>query len=161
VKHNKCCFSPYFKYDLQDSTEIMENSTSISIVFSFYSGPSFNVLSCVSLLSFVCFFFCLFYLDELDPLACSHSELLEKLRILYTLGRTSWTEDQPIARPYVHRRNEHKNKANIHASNTIRTHDPSVWQNEDLSCLRTHSHCVRLVCVLLSKIPFFWLCDIL
>jgi hypothetical protein len=38
-----------------------------------------------------------FYLDRLASLACSHSELILKLLILYTVGRTPWMEDQPIA----------------------------------------------------------------
>jgi hypothetical protein len=40
-----------------------------------------------------------FYLDGLGYLASSHSELIMKLWNLWTVGRTLWTGDQPIARP--------------------------------------------------------------
>jgi hypothetical protein len=35
-------------------------------------------------------------------------------------------------------------RIDIHASTGIRTHDPSVWAGEDISCLRPCSHCDRL-----------------
>jgi hypothetical protein len=61
--------------------------------------------------------------------------------IFYTVGRTPWTEDQPIARPlHTHRINAHKN---IHALREIRTQDSSVPANEDSSCLRPRGHCDR------------------
>jgi hypothetical protein len=48
---------------------------------------------------------------------------------LYTVDRTTWTGDQPVARPLpTHRINAH---TDIHASSGIRTHDPSVRKGED------------------------------
>jgi hypothetical protein len=44
---------------------------------------------------------------------------------LYTVSRTPWTGDQPVARPLpTHRINAHN--TNIHALSGIRTHDPNV-----------------------------------
>jgi hypothetical protein len=50
--------------------------------------------------------------------------------ILYTIGRTTWTGDQAIARP-LHTQGKHKHRMNTyntgpHALSGIRTHDPSV-----------------------------------
>jgi hypothetical protein len=39
---------------------------------------------------------------------------------------------------------EHKHISNIHALSGIRTHDPSVWESEDSSCLRPRGYCDRL-----------------
>jgi hypothetical protein len=64
--------------------------------------------------------------------------------MLYTVGRTPWTGDQPIARPrYLH--TEHKQRINahntdIHALSGIRTHDPNFRASEDSSCLRLRDH---------------------
>jgi hypothetical protein len=65
---------------------------------------------------------------------------------LYTVGRTPWTEDQPVARSLpAHRTAQTPNKrTDIHASSGIRTHDPSVREGEDSSCLRPRCHCDRL-----------------
>jgi hypothetical protein len=65
---------------------------------------------------------------------------------LFTIGRTPWASDQPVARPLPkHRTTQTQNKRvhtpNIHALSGIRTHDPSVRENEDSSCLRPHGHC--------------------
>jgi hypothetical protein len=60
--------------------------------------------------------------------------------ILYTVGRTPWTGDQPVARPL----STHRINADIHASSGIRTHDPSTRTGEDGSCLRLRGHCDRL-----------------
>jgi hypothetical protein len=51
--------------------------------------------------------------------------------ILYTVGRTPWTGDQPFARPLpthrtTHTQNKRIHTPNIHALSGIRTHDPSV-----------------------------------
>jgi hypothetical protein len=59
--------------------------------------------------------------------------------ILYTVGRTPWTGDQPVARPLP----THRINSDIHASNGIRIHDSSVRAGEDCSCLRPRSHCDR------------------
>jgi hypothetical protein len=65
---------------------------------------------------------------------------------LYTVGRTPWTGDQPVARPLpTHRSTQTQNKrhTDILASSGIRTHDPSVRASEDGSCLRPRGHCAR------------------
>jgi hypothetical protein len=55
----------------------------------------------------------------------------------YTVGRTPWTGDQPVARPLpTHMTTETQNKpTDIHALSGIRTHDPSVRASEDRSGL--------------------------
>jgi hypothetical protein len=68
--------------------------------------------------------------------------------ILYKIGWTPWTGDQPVTVPYLHTE-QHKHRINahdtdIHASSGIRTHDPSVQASEDTSCLRPRGHCDRL-----------------
>jgi hypothetical protein len=52
----------------------------------------------------------------------------------------------PAARPPPIRDipNTEETRADIHAQSGIRTHDPSVWVNEDISCLKPSSHCDRL-----------------
>jgi hypothetical protein len=62
--------------------------------------------------------------------------LLQFRNLFYTVGRTPWTSDQPVARPgqHKHRINAH---TNIHALSGIRIHDPSVVEGEDNSCLKT------------------------
>jgi hypothetical protein len=60
--------------------------------------------------------------------------LLQFRNHFYTVCRTPWTSDQPVARPLpTHRINAH---TDIHALSGIRTHDPSVWATEDSSCRR-------------------------
>jgi hypothetical protein len=56
--------------------------------------------------------------------------------ILYTVGRTPWAGDQPVARSLlIHtRQHEHNINTDIHASSWIRTHDSSL-------CLRLRAHC--------------------
>jgi hypothetical protein len=60
---------------------------------------------------------------------------------LFTIGRTSWTSDQLVARPLPKYRtaqtqNKHIYTANIHALSGIRNHHHSVRASEDSSCLR-------------------------
>jgi hypothetical protein len=53
--------------------------------------------------------------------------------MLYTVGRTPCTWDQPVARPLpTHRTTQ----TDIHALSGTRTHDLSVRASEDSSCLR-------------------------
>jgi hypothetical protein len=68
--------------------------------------------------------------------------------ILYTVGRTPWTGDQPFARPLpTHRINVHN--TDIHALSGIPTHDPSVRASEKSSYLRLRGHCDRLIKIML------------
>jgi hypothetical protein len=64
---------------------------------------------------------------------------------LYTVGRTPWTGDQPVARPLpTHRTTQtEQTHTDIHALSGIRTHDYSVRTGEDGSCLRPRGHCDR------------------
>jgi hypothetical protein len=64
--------------------------------------------------------------------------LLQFRYLFYTDGRTPWTSDQLVARPLpTHRTTKTQKNAHtdINASNTIRTHDHRVRENEDSSCL--------------------------
>jgi hypothetical protein len=82
------------------------------------------------------FFLCL---DGLGFVACSRSELINsEMWTLQIVGGTPWTGDQPVAKPLPTQDNIN---ADIYASSEIRTHDLSVLAGEDLSCLRTRSHC--------------------
>jgi hypothetical protein len=64
--------------------------------------------------------------------------------ILYTVGKTPWTGDQPDTGPIHTQDNTNKINTNIHASSWIRTHDPSTGKAEDNSCLRQRGNCHRL-----------------
>jgi hypothetical protein len=79
----------------------------------------------------------------------------------FTDGRTSWTSDQPVARPLSkHRTTQTQNKrihtSNIHDLSGIRTHDSSVLASEDSSSLRPRGYCDRLQMILLYII-YLWL----
>jgi hypothetical protein len=65
-----------------------------------------------------------------------------KLVSLYTVGKTPWMGDQPVARPlHTHRRAYAQNKhTDIYDSSGIRTQDPSVREDEDSTCLRPRGH---------------------
>jgi hypothetical protein len=65
--------------------------------------------------------------------------------ILYPVGRTPWTGDQPVTRPLpTHRTTQtEKTHTNIHALSRIRTHDLSVRASEDSSCFIGRGHCDR------------------
>jgi hypothetical protein len=80
--------------------------------------------------------------------------------ILYTVGRTPWTGDQPIARPpLTHRKHKHRVNAHntdIHALSGIRTHNPSVQASKVSSCLRLHGHCDRNFFPFTANIKHAW-----
>jgi hypothetical protein len=63
--------------------------------------------------------------------------------LFYTVGRTPWTNNQPVARPLPTQDNTNRINANtdIHALSGIRTHNPSVRASEDSSCLRPRGRC--------------------
>jgi hypothetical protein len=44
----------------------------------------------------------------------------------------------------TYRQHKHRTQTDIHASSGIRTHDPSVWAGEDISCLRPRGHSHRI-----------------
>jgi hypothetical protein len=60
------------------------------------------------------------------------------LLIYYTVGRTPWTGDRPVAGHYVHT-GQHKHPA----SSGTRTHDLTFGAGENSSCLRPSGHCDR------------------
>jgi hypothetical protein len=68
--------------------------------------------------------------------------LFQFLDSVYTVGRTSWTRDRPVARPLPNHRTT-QTHTDIHTSSGIQNHDPSVRASEDSSCLRTLGHCDR------------------
>jgi hypothetical protein len=70
--------------------------------------------------------------------------------ILYTVGKTPWTEDQFVARPLpTHRINAYN--TDIRSLSGIRTHDPSVRTSEDSSCPRPRGHYDRPVASLSER----------
>jgi hypothetical protein len=58
--------------------------------------------------------------------------------LLYTVCRTPWMSDQPVARPLPCTQNKRKQTSMLLSG--IRTHDPSVRASEDSSCLRLRGH---------------------
>jgi hypothetical protein len=61
--------------------------------------------------------------------------------------------DQTIAWPLTTQDNTNRNSpTDIHASNAIRIHDPSVWAGEDISCLGPRGLCDRQVFVYLYNL---------
>jgi hypothetical protein len=63
---------------------------------------------------------------------------------LYTAGRTPWTGDEPVSRLRpTHRTSTQNERTDICASTGIRTHEPSVRNGKDGSCLRQRGHCDR------------------
>jgi hypothetical protein len=60
--------------------------------------------------------------------------------ILYTVGRTPLTGDQPVARP-LPSTNTKQTQTDIHTLRWVRTHDPSVRVGEDISYPRPRGHC--------------------
>jgi hypothetical protein len=76
--------------------------------------------------------------------------------IFYTVGRTPWTGDQPVARLLPAHTGHHKHRINahtdIHASSGIRTHDPSVRASEDSSRLRPRDHSDRTEFISIIKL---------
>jgi hypothetical protein len=63
--------------------------------------------------------------------------------IVYAVGRTAWTGDQPVAKTLpTPRTTQTQNKhTDIHALSGIETHHPNVRTGEDGSCLRPRGHC--------------------
>jgi hypothetical protein len=60
---------------------------------------------------------------------------------LYTIDKTPWTGDQPVAKPLpkcrtTQTQNKRTHITNIRALSEIRTHDHGVRASEDSSCLR-------------------------
>jgi hypothetical protein len=67
--------------------------------------------------------------------------------ILYTVGRTPWTGDQPVARPPpTHTTTQTQN---IHTQTYIRTHDSSVPAGED--------HAATVIAYLLAHSLLLWI----
>jgi hypothetical protein len=63
---------------------------------------------------------------------------------LYTIGRTPWTSDRPVARPLpkyrttqTQNKRAHTHTPNIHARSGTRTHDHGVRASGDSSSLRS------------------------
>jgi hypothetical protein len=79
----------------------------------------------------------------LGPRACFPSELIwiygSYRQIVGLLGRMM----SPVASPLSAQDNINTQTtlADIHTSKGIRTHDPSVWAGEDISCLVQPGHC--------------------
>jgi hypothetical protein len=80
-------------------------------------------------------------------LVCFPSELTWNYGSYRLLGRVISPVIRPL--PTQDNINTEETRTDIHALNGIRTHDPSVWAGEVISCLRPHSHCDR-------RIDFVW-----
>jgi hypothetical protein len=62
--------------------------------------------------------------------------------IIYTVGRTPWTGDEPVPR-HLPTQTHNKRTQISHALSVIRTHDSSVRASKDSSCPRQRGHCYR------------------
>jgi hypothetical protein len=111
---------------------------------------------------------CAWRVDRTCLRHCSHTSFLGKLLlllwlyspllglgrffsflILYAVGRTPWTGDQPVARSLYLHTAQHKHSINAYNTDIyslcgIRTHDPNVRASEDSSRYRPRGHCDRL-----------------
>jgi hypothetical protein len=80
----------------------------------------------------------LLYLYGIGCLACSHSESINsEFLIPQTVGKSPWTDDQPVARPLPTQDNRHRIKAGIHSASGIRTHNPNLLAGKGISCPAT------------------------
>jgi hypothetical protein len=75
---------------------------------------------------------------------------------LYTVGRTLWTGDQPVARPlYLHTDKTH---THIHSSSGIRTHDLCVFERAKrvhaLDCAATVIGPSIIIIIIMTLRPF-------
>jgi hypothetical protein len=78
-------------------------------------------------------------LDRTVSLACSHSEFILKLWILWTAGRIPWTGDQPVTGLLSTQDNTDTHSCFEWDSN----YDPSVGADENGSYFRPCGHCDR------------------
>jgi hypothetical protein len=75
-----------------------------------------------------------------------NTPVLQFRNLYYTVGRTPWRGDQPVASSLpTHGTKKTQNNAhrNVHDWSGIRIHDPRVQASEDNSCLRPRGHCDR------------------
>jgi hypothetical protein len=133
------------------NSKLQKKTCSYSCVFVFHiwdvSSPSGKRYSCL-IFSFIHQWL---YSPLLGPGLCF------SFVILYTVGRTPWTGDQPVTRPLpTHRTVQTKNKRTqtSNASSGIRTHVPSVRADEDSSCLSGGATVIRFSNILRTLISF-------
>jgi hypothetical protein len=78
--------------------------------------------------------------------ACFSSELMWNYgynrQLVGLLGRVNSLAARPL--PTQDNINTEETRPDIRTSSGIRTHDPSVWAGEDISCLKSCGHCGRL-----------------
>jgi hypothetical protein len=86
------------------------------------------------------FLFLFFILSRIRPSGSIPFRVNLKLWILQTLSRTPQQGDQPVPR----RLNPKTMQIFIHASSGIRTHNPDVRAEEDISWVRMYSFCDHL-----------------
>jgi hypothetical protein len=73
---------------------------------------------------------------------CGPGPLFQFLN-LYTVGRTAWTGEQPVARPLsAHRTTQTQNKRTQTSMPSV-GFEPTIPAFEDSSCLRPRAHCDR------------------
>jgi hypothetical protein len=115
-------------------------------VFIYYSGKFILIISMIKVPNTLYFF--KNYLKFFCPLALQPNSDLGRFHETFrftsvtrsrTVGRTSWTGNQLVARPlhvHKHRITHTTQTLNIRAQNGIRTHRPGVRASEDSSWLR-------------------------
>jgi hypothetical protein len=70
-----------------------------------------------------------------------------ELWILWTVGETFWTRNEPSreAATYTAQHKQRKEKRiDTHASNEVQTQDPSACEGEDFPCLRPRDQLLRI-----------------
>jgi hypothetical protein len=94
-----------------------------------------------------CLLTLIFFSLTLQPpwvLASTFFSFMIILQTVGLLGRViSSSQDLYLNRGQT-KQNKHIHTPNIHTLSGIRTHDPSVRESEDSSCLRTLGYCDRL-----------------
>jgi hypothetical protein len=109
-----------------------------------------KIFACyLQVLSFTSFLI-IFINGSSSPFRAQVSYSVPKSR--FTDGRIPWTSDQTIARSLTKQRTTETQSTriytpNVHTSNGIRTHDPSVRVSKDSSYLRPRGYCDRLILI--------------
>jgi hypothetical protein len=112
------------------------------------NGPT-ELSSLQQLSTYIIVFF--FYLDGLGPSGLFPFRIDLRLWILQTVGLVGRMM-VPSQGSYLHRTTQTEEMwRDIHASIAIRTHDPSAWAGEDISCLRPPGHCDRPWTIMYKK----------
>jgi hypothetical protein len=134
-----------FTLSLKGTTKCSLVKTLLSIPFKYTS--QLDSVACIwKVFDIICIH--IFHSSMTLQLFVRPLPLLQFRRLFYTVGRTLWTGDQPVAIPLPTRSTTQRQNINAHTDfnvlSGIRTHNPRVRASEDSSCLRPRGNCDRL-----------------